>query len=213
MEAQPRSSFVSLLTTAITISLWMMVLCGLIYPLLTTAVANVIFPYQAQGSLISINGKTIGSELIGQNFTTPQYFHPRPSATNKTGTTDKALPYNAAQSGGSNYGPTNKKFIDGVKDAVTAYRKENGLAADALVPVDAVTASASGLDPDISIANANLQTTRVAQARNLPVTEVQKLVHQVTTGRQFGLLGEPRVNVLRLNLALDALKPPVKFVL
>ncbi len=206
MAVQSRSSFVSLLIPAITLSIWMMVLCGLIYPLVTTAVANVIFPHQAQGSLITVNGKTIGSELIGQNFAAPKYFHPRPSATTKTGTTDKAEPYNAGQSSGSNSGPTNQKFIQGVKDAAAAYRKENGLAADAPVPVDAVTASASGLDPDISIANANLQVNRVAQARNLPVAQVQQLVQQNTTGRQLAILGEPRVNVLKLNLALDGSK-------
>jgi potassium-transporting ATPase KdpC subunit len=206
MTVQSRSSFVSLLIPAITTAIWFIILCGIIYPLLTTVVANVIFPHQAQGSLITVNGNVIGSELIGQNFTAPKYFHPRPSATNKTGTTDKPQPYNAAQSGATNYGPTNKKLIDGVKDAVAAYRKENGLAASTLVPIDAVTNSGSGLDPDISIANANLQAPRVAKARNIPVTEVQKLVSRNTTGRPFGLLGEPRVNVLKLNLALDKLK-------
>ena len=206
MTVQPRSSLVSLLIPAITTALWFIVLCGLIYPLVTTAVANVIFPHQAQGSLITVNGKVVGSELIGQNFAAPKYFHPRPSATTKTGTTDKAEPYNAAQSGASNYGTTNKKLIDGAKDAANAYRKENTLAADASVPVDAVTASGSGLDPDISIANANLQVKRVAQARNLPVAQIQQLVQQNTTGRQIGILGEPRVNVLKLNLALDGSK-------
>jgi K+-transporting ATPase ATPase C chain len=206
MTVQSRSPLASLVIPAITTALWFILLCGVIYPLLTTAVASVIFPYQANGSLIEVNGKVIGSELIGQNFTSPKYFHPRPSATTKTGTTDKAEPYNAAQSGGSNYGPTNKKLIDGVKDAVTAYRKENGLPANVLVPVDAVTASASGLDPDISIANANLQVSRVAKARNISTEQVQKLVEQNTRGRQFGFLGEPRVNVLNLNLALDKLK-------
>ena len=205
MTAQPRSSFVSLLIPAITTAIWFIVLCGVIYPLATTAVANVLFPYQAQGSLITVNGKVIGSELIGQNFAAPKYFHPRPSATNKTGATT-AEPYNAAQSGASNYGPTNKKLIDGVKAAVDAYRKENGLAADTLVPVDAVTASGSGLDPDISVANANFQVNRVAQARNLPVAQIQQLVQQNTQGRQLGILGEPRVNVLKLNLALDGSK-------
>ncbi|MBO3457988.1 K(+)-transporting ATPase subunit C [Aetokthonos hydrillicola Thurmond2011] len=206
MTVQSRSPLISLLIPAITTAIWFIILCGIVYPLLTTAVANVIFPYQAQGSLIAVNGKVIGSELIGQNFTDPKYFHPRPSATTKTGTTDKAEPYNAAQSVASNYGPTNKKLIDGVKNAVTAYRKENGLGADTLVPVDAVTASASGLDPDISIANANLQAPRVAKARNIPVTEVQKLISKNTILRQLGILGEPRVNVLRLNLSLDNFK-------
>jgi K+-transporting ATPase ATPase C chain len=204
MTVQSRSSLISLIVPAITTAIWFIILCGLIYPLVVTVVANVIFPYQAHGSLIvGSNNKVIGSELIGQNFVAPKYFHPRPSATTKTGTTDKADPYNAAQSGASNYGPTNKKLIDGVKAAVDAYRKENGLAANVLVPVDAVTASASGLDPDITIANANLQASRVAKARNLSLSDVQNLITQNTQGRQFGFLGEPRVNVLKLNLALD----------
>jgi len=204
MTVQSRSSLISLIVPAITTAIWFIILCGLIYPLVVTVVANVIFPYQAHGSLIvGSNNKVIGSELIGQNFVAPKYFHPRPSATTKTGTTDKADPYNAAQSGASNYGPTNKKLIDGVKAAVDAYRKENGLAANVLVPVDAVTASASGLDPDITIANANLQASRVAKARNLSLSDVQNLIAQNTQGRQFGFLGEPRVNVLKLNLALD----------
>jgi len=206
MTVQSRSPFISLVIPAITTALWFMILCGVIYPLLTTVVANVNFPYQSQGSLITVNNKVIGSELIAQNFTDPKYFHPRPSATTKTGTTDKPLPYNAAQSSASNYGPTNKKLIDGVKDAVTAYRKENALAANVPVPIDAVTNSASGLDPDISIANAILQANRVAQARKIPVAEVQNLIQQNTTGRQLGILGEPRVNVLKINLALDKLK-------
>lgn len=206
MTVQSRSPLVSLLIPAITTAIWFIILCGLIYPLLTTVVANVIFPHQAQGSLITVNGKVIGSELIGQNFTSPKYFHPRPSATTKTGTTDKSDPYNAAQSGASNYGPTNKKLIDGVKDAATAYRKENGLSADSLVPIDALTASASGLDPDISIANANLQASRVAKARNIPLTDIKKLITSNTIKRQLGILGEPRVNVLKINLALDHLK-------
>lgn len=206
MAVQSRSSFVSLLIPAITLSIWLMVLCGLIYPLLTTGIANLIFPYQAQGSLITSNGKVVGSELIGQQFSAPKYFHPRPSATTKTGTTDKPQPYNAAQSSASNNGPTNKSFIKGVKDAADAYRKENGLKPTDLVPVDAVTASGSGLDPDISVANANLQVARVAKARNIPLAKVQELVHHYTQGRQWGFLGEPRVNVLKLNLALDGAK-------
>jgi K+-transporting ATPase ATPase C chain len=206
MTFQPRSGFTSLFIPAITTALWFIVLCGLIYPLVTTVVANVIFPYQANGSLITLNNKVIGSELIGQNFTSPKYFHPRPSATTKNGTTDKPDPYNAAQSGASNYGPTNKKLIDGVKDAIAAYRKENGLAADTLVPVDAVTASGSGLDPDISIANANIQAERVAKARNISLPDMQNLVFHHTQGRQIGFLGESRVNVLKLNLALDRFK-------
>ncbi len=209
MTLQSRSSIVSLIKPSIILSVWMLLLCGLIYPFITTGIANVLFPYQAHGSLITIDGKVVGSELIGQNFTKPQYFHPRPSATTTTDSNGKTVPapYNAANSSGSNQGPTNQAFVKGVKDAVEAYRKENGLAADAPVPIDAVTASASGLDPDISIANATLQAPRVAQARRIPVEQVQDLVRQHTTGRQLGILGEPRVNVLKLNLALDATKP------
>lgn len=206
MEAQSRSSLLSLIKPAILISIWMCLLTGLAYPLLTTGVANILFPHQAQGSLITINGKVVGSELIGQNFTKPEYFHPRPSATNTTDTPPKPSPYNAANSSGSNSGPTKQDFLKSVADAAAAYRKENGLAADALVPVDAITASASGLDPDISIANANLQANRVAQARNVPVAQIQDLIRKNTTGRQLGFLGEERVNVLKLNLALDGKK-------
>lgn len=205
MEFQSRSSLTALLRPAIVISVLMLLITGLIYPLLTTGVANLLFPYQAQGSLISVNGKVVGSELIGQYFTAPQYFHPRPSATSKTGGTD-SLPYNAAQSSGSNLGPTNQKLIQGVKDGAAAYRKENNLAANAPVPVDAVTASGSGLDPDISVANATLQANRVAQARSLPVATVQGLIRRNTRGRDLGLFGEPRVNVLKLNLSLDTAK-------
>ncbi len=210
METQSQGSLISLIKPAILVSLWLCLLTGLVYPLLTTGVANILFPAQAQGSLIKLNDKVIGSELIGQNFTKPEYFHPRPSATTTPDPNDSTktvpLPYNAANSGGSNNGPTNESFIKGVKDAVDAYRKENALAADVVVPVDAVTASASGLDPDISIANANIQANRVAQSRNIPVEKIQNLISKNTTNRQLGILGEPRVNVLKLNLALDELK-------
>ena len=182
-----------------------MLVGGLAYPLLTTLVANVLFPYQAQGSLIERNGQVVGSELIGQQFTSPRYFHPRPSATLTTDGT-KPDPYNAAFSLGSNLGPTNKVLISEVRKRAEAYRKENGLPGDARVPVDAVTASGSGLDPDISVANADLQAARVAEERGLPESEVRRLIEQKTEGRQLGLLGEPRVNVLELNLALDALR-------
>ena len=208
METQTQRSLLSLLRPAIVISLWLCLLTGLIYPLVITGIANVLFPYQAHGSLVIANGKVIGSELIGQTFTRPEYFHPRPSATTTTDKDGKSVPapYNAASSSGSNAGPTSDSFIKGVKDAAVAYRKENGLAADALVPVDAVTASGSGLDPDISVANANTQAPRVAKARQLSTEQMQASIAKNTTQRQLGLLGEPRVNVLKLNLALDALK-------
>lgn len=172
-----------------------MVLTGLAYPLFTTGVANVLFPSQAQGSLIRLNGKVVGAQRIGQQFTSAGYFHSRPSA----------VAYDAMAGYGSNLGPTNPVLIKSVADRVKAYRQVNNLPADALVPVDAVTASASGLDPDISIANARLQAARVAKARGLSKNQVLKLIADHATSRQLGLFGEPRVNVLKINLALDAL--------
>ncbi len=173
------------------------VLLGLIYPIVMTGIAQLLFPYQANGSLVKDgSGKVIGSALIGQNFADPKYFHPRPSAAGQNG-------YDATASGGSNLGPTNQKLIDAVKDRATTYREENGLAADAQVPADAVTASASGLDPDISPANAHIQVARVAKARGLSDAQVKALVDEHTQGRTLWIFGEPRVNVLELNLALD----------
>lgn len=196
-------------------SLLFMLVTGLVYPLATTGAANLLFPAQSAGSLIAPSGKAVGSAVIGQDFKRPDYFHPRPSATlgPDPAAPDKSIdqPYNAASSGASNLGPTSKKLVDLVAARVLAYRQENGMAADAQVPVDAVTASGSGLDPDISLANARLQTARVARLRKLSVAQVQELVVGQTTPRQLGLLGEPRVNVLRLNLALDAMssKAPI----
>jgi K+-transporting ATPase ATPase C chain len=162
-----------------------------------TGLGQVLFPSQANGSLIrDSSGNVIGSAILAQNFTQPQYFHPRPSAAGKDG-------YDATSSGGSNLGPTNQKLIDTVKDRADAYREENSLATDALIPVDAVTASARGLDPDISPANALIQASRVAKARNLSEDQVRSVVNQYTEGRTLFVLGEPRVNVLKLNLALD----------
>jgi len=192
-----RDGMVTHLRTAILMVVVLTILLGIIYPLVMTGIAQVLFPSQANGSLVrDTSGNVIGSAILGQNFTQPQYFHPRPSAAGSDG-------YDATASGGSNLGPTNQKLIDAVKDRTDAYRQENGLAADAPVPVDAVTTSASGLDPDISPANALLQANRVAQARGLSVDQVRSLVNQYTEGRTLFVLGEPRVNVLKLNLALD----------
>jgi len=169
-------------------------LCG-IYPLLVWIVVQGLFPHNANGSLIVRKGTVMGSSLLSQGFTDPRYFHPRPSAAGKG--------YDAAGSGGSNLGPTSKKLVDGVRQRVADYRIENGLGPDAVVPADAVTASASGLDPHISVANALLQAKRVAKARSLTVELVMEKVKTHTRGRTFGILGEPRVNVLTLNLELD----------
>lgn len=185
---------------------------GLAYPLLTTGVAQLVLPRQASGSLIERGGAVVGSALIGQAFSGARYFHPRPSATTAPDPQDASksvdVPYNAAASGASNQGPTNQALIDAVTQRVAAYRQTNGLAPDAPVPVDAVTASGSGLDPHISVANAQAQAARVARARGLDAGQVQRLLAAHTEPRVLGLLGEPRVNVLRLNLALDALQAP-----
>jgi potassium-transporting ATPase KdpC subunit len=192
-----RDSLVQHLRSAVLMVVVLTVMLGIIYPLLMTGISQVVFPSQANGSLVrDSSGTVIGSAILAQNFTQPQYFHPRPSAAGSDG-------YDATNSGGSNLGPTNQKLIDAVKDRTDAYRDENSLAADAPVPVDAVTASASGLDPDISPANALIQASRVAKARGLSEDQVHTLVNQNTEGRTLGILGEPRVNVLKLNLALD----------
>src|SRR3954468_11104809 len=180
------------------------IITGLVYPFVMTGIAGVIFPYQAQGSLIERDGKVVGSALIGQEFTSERYFHGRPSATVAPDPNDSTktvpAPYNAANSGGSNLGPTSKALADRLKEDVDKLRGENPNAA---VPVDLVTTSASGLDPDISPEAAQFQVPRVAKARNVPEDQVKQLVASNTQGRLLGLIGEPRINVLTLNLALD----------
>jgi len=192
---------------AIVILALLTAITGLVYPLAMTGIAGVVFPSQAQGSLIEKDGKVIGSALIGQVFADDKYFHGRPSATNtpdpKDATKTIDAPYNAVNSMGSNLGPTSKALADRLKGDVDSLKKENPSAA---VPVDLVTTSGSGLDPDISPEAARFQVPRVAKARGLPADRVAALVDAQVEGRTFGLLGEPRVNVLKLNLALDALK-------
>ncbi|MFN8635134.1 MAG: K(+)-transporting ATPase subunit C [Chloroflexota bacterium] len=189
---------------AFLMTLVLTVILGLAYPLAIAGIAQVIFPHQANGSLLyDASGAVIGSELIGQQFTAAGYFHGRPSVTVDADSGDDR-PYNAANTTASNLGPTNQKLIETVEARTKAYRAENGLADDVLVPVDAVTASGSGLDPHITPANAQLQVNRVAQARGASPADVAALVQQNTEGRTLGFLGEPRVNVLKLNLALDA---------
>ncbi|MGQ0744194.1 MAG: K(+)-transporting ATPase subunit C [Acidimicrobiales bacterium] len=175
------------------------VLCGLAYPLVITGVARTAFGAPAAGSLIERDGEVVGSRLIGQPFTDANYFHPRPSAAGDG--------YDASASSGSNLGPTNDELLDAVAEAVAEYRLTNGLSAAEAVPVDAVTASASGLDPHISVANARLQIRRVAEARGVADAEVATLVERHTQGRSLGFLGEAGVNVLELNLALDRRNP------
>src|SRR5947209_2533637 len=198
----------SQLRPALVLLVVMTVLTGIAYPLAVTGIAQLLFPHQANGSLIERDGKIIGSALIGQNFTGPRYFHGRPSATTDTDPNDPAktvpAPYNAANSAGSNAGPTSKALVDRVKEEAGKLKAENLSAA---VPVDLVTTSASGLDPDITPAAAAFQVPRVAKARGLAAERVRQLAAENTTGRTLGLLGEPRINVLKLNLALDALPP------
>ena len=189
---------------AIVLVIALTVITGLFYPLAMTGIAGVIFPKQAQGSLIEKDGKVVGSELIGQVFADDKYFHGRPSATNapdpKDSTKTVDAPYNASNSMGSNLGPTNKALIDRVKGDVDKLKEENPNAA---VPIDLVTTSGSGLDPHISPEAALFQVPRVAKARNMPEDRVRALVQDRVEGRTLGFLGEPRVNVLALNMALD----------
>jgi K+-transporting ATPase ATPase C chain len=191
---------------AIVVLVALTLITGLAYPLAVTGIAELIFPRQAQGSLIERDGHVIGSELIGQVFTSDKYFHGRPSATTAPDPNDStksvAAPYNAQNSGGSNYGPSNKALVDRVQGDIDALKKENP---SANVPIDLVTTSASGLDPHISPEAALFQAPRVAKARHLPEDRLRRLIAEHTEGRWLGLLGEPRINVLELNLALDRL--------
>jgi K+-transporting ATPase ATPase C chain len=188
-------NLVAELRASIAATLLLAVLCCGIYPAVVWAVGQGLFSDKANGSLVKVDGKVAGSSLLAQGFTAPKYFHPRPSAAGQG--------YDAVSSGGTNLGPTSKKLIEDVKQRVADYRTENGLAPDARVPADAVTSSASGLDPHISVRNALLQAARVAKARGIGEKDVMAKVEANTEGRTFGLLGEPRVNVLTLNLSLD----------
>jgi potassium-transporting ATPase KdpC subunit len=173
------------------------ILCG-VYPLVVWGISQIVFPGKANGSIVERQGKIVGSSLIGQSFSSPQYFHPRPSAAGDIG-------YDGTSSGGSNLGPLSKKLVGQVKMRVAKYREENNLPPDTLIPADAVTTSGSGLDPHISLKNADLQSTRVAKVRGLSEAEIRKAIEAATDKPDFGFLGEPGVNVLELNLALDAM--------
>ena len=183
------------LVPALVVFLALTLLTGIAYPLAVTGVAQVAFPVRADGSLIERDGRVVGSRLIGQAFTGARYFHPRPSAAGEG--------YDAMASSPSNLGPTNEDLIKTVRDRRAAYRRENNLRPGQRIPIDAVTASGSGLDPDISAANARLQAARIARARGLELNDVLALIDEHTDGRSLGFLGEPGVNVLGLNLALD----------
>lgn len=184
---------------AFRITLLLTVVTGLLYPGAITGLSQLLFPNQANGSLITKDGRIIGSSLIGQNFARPEYFHPRPSAAGSDG-------YDATASGGSNYGPTNQKLVDRIKGDLEKFRKENP-DYNGPIPADLLTASASGLDPDISPGNAAAQLARVARARGIAPAQIQQLIDAHTQARTWGFLGEPRVNVLLLNLDLDQRYP------
>jgi K+-transporting ATPase ATPase C chain len=206
-EAAPEPTSRALLRQlrpAIVLTLVLTVLLGIGYPLLTTGIAQAVFPSQANGSIVYVNGKPIGSKLIGQYWTQPQYFHGRPSATlNLQGT---PAPYQANNSGGSNLGPTNSTLIQTVQQRIAALKAENpDVPPGTPIPADLVTASASGLDPDISVAAAYYQIPRIAKARHMTQDAVRRLVDAHITGRFLGIFGEPRINVLELNLALDGI--------
>jgi K+-transporting ATPase ATPase C chain len=177
------------------IKIFMTIVLGIIYPLAMTGISQALFSHRANGSLIRSGNQVIGSELLGQNFTKPEYFHPRPSSAGNG--------YDATASSGSNLGPTSAKLLTDIKTRVDQYRAENGLSPETQVPADAVTGSASGLDPHISPANATMQAARVARARGIAVDKVTEIIARFTEPASLGLLGEPRLNVLKLNMALD----------
>lgn len=209
-EQAPRQSFWRNIMTkyirpAVVLTLLLTILTGLIYPGVITVIAQVVFPYQANGSLHYVNGKLVGSDLIGQYWTLAKYFHGRPSVT-VSAATGSPEPYAADNSTASNLGPTSSTLVQTVQQRVAALKKENPNAPPGPVPVDLVTSSGSGLDPDITIAAALYQVPRVAAARGLSQSRVQQLVMDNVTGRFLGIFGEPYINVLQLNLALDALK-------
>ncbi|HLY01534.1 MAG TPA: potassium-transporting ATPase subunit KdpC [Candidatus Cybelea sp.] len=185
------------LGTSVRITIVSIVLLGIVYPLAMTGVAQALFPRQANGSLVTVNGKVVGSAIVGQLWTEPKYFHGRPSAAGKG--------YDPTQTGGTNLGPTSKKLIASTKATIAQLEKENPDASGP-PPIDLVTSSGSGIDPDISPESAYWEAPRVAKARGMPIATVNALIAQHTEGRTFGFLGEPRVNVLELNLALDASK-------
>ena len=189
----------SQLWPALRINIFLTILLGVAYPLAVTGIAQLVFPHQANGSLITKDNRVIGSELIGQNFTKPEYFQPRPSAAGSDG-------YDPTASGGFNYGPTNQKLIDRVKASADKFHKENP-DYHGPIPADLLTGSGSGLDPDISPASAQVQALRVAKARGISADQLNQLLAQFTKSADLGLLGEPRVNVLQLNLALDQQYP------
>jgi len=193
--SQPKDGLLAHLGTAALYTLVTVILLGLVYPLAMTGISEVLFPNQANGSLVSVNGKLVGSDIIGQLWTKPQYFQGRPSAAGKNG-------YDPTATGGTNLGPTSKKLIDATRDAIKALKKANP-DATLPVPMDLVTSSASGIDPDISPEGAYYQLPRVAKARGLPLATVNAIVERYVHGRTWGFLGEPHVNVLELNLALD----------